>query len=477
MSAAFLPVILAGGAGTRLWPLSRAASPKPFMRLPDGQTLLQKAYRRAAALPETAEVLTIARREYYFQLRDEYSAAGSQARACYLLEPQGRNTAAAVAFAALYAQDAYGAEAELLILPADHLIEDEEACAAAVAQARELARQDWLVVFGITPTAAETGYGYIKAGEPIAGKVSSARAALRFAEKPDAATASRYLAEGDYFWNAGMFCFTAGAVLAAMERHCSDILAKAQACWTATDRSREPIELAKDPFDELPDISIDYALMEKADRIAMVPCSFGWSDIGAWPALAKLIAPDGSGNRLWGEVLALECQDSFIHSEHHLVAALGVQDLIIVDTPDATLVAHKDKAQEVKKVVATLNARGHESARLHRTVIRPWGSYTVLEEGQRFKIKRIVVKPGASLSLQMHHHRSEHWVVIAGMARVVNGEREIFVRTDESTYIPAGTAHRLANPGKIDCVMIEVQTGDYVGEDDIVRLEDNYGRC
>lgn len=471
-----IPVILSGGAGTRLWPVSREAHPKPFIQLPDGQSLLQKTFLRAAGLDGVGEILTVTNRDYYFKTKDEYLACEAQITPTFLLEPCGRNTAPAVALAALRVATVHGPAATLLVLPADHLIADLPAFAAAVASASALASEGFLVTFGIQPTAPETGFGYIEAGE----KLGAGKAVLRFVEKPDAAIAAGYLAAGNFYWNSGMFCFQAGSLLAAMETVCPEVLDAAHACWSSTqekaDAGAAMIELEPASFAAQPDISIDYAVMERAVAVAVVPCDLGWSDIGSWNALRDLVAPDENGNRALGDAVLLDSKNTFVQSEHHLVAAIGVDDLIIVDTQDAVLVAHRDKTQDVKKVVQQLKQNGHEAYRLHRTVSRPWGTYTVLEEGPRFKIKRIEVKPGASLSLQMHHHRSEHWVVVSGMAQIVNGEEEIFIGTDESTYIPAGTRHRLSNPGVIDCVMIEVQTGDYVGEDDIVRFEDKYGR-
>lgn len=472
--SAFVPVILSGGAGTRLWPVSREALPKPFIKLPDGESLLQKTLKRAAALPGVAEVLTVTNRDHFFLTRDEYGATDGLPPLDYLLEPCGRNTAPAIAAATLQVAGRFGADAVLLVLPADHLISDQAAFGAAVAQARQLATAGWLVTFGIRPTAPETGFGYIEAGPPIG---AAGHAVARFVEKPSLDKAETYLAAGNFTWNSGIFCFAAGAMLDALRAHAPELLAAVEATLAATDFAKPPPVLAADPFRQVPDISIDYAVMEKAGKVAVVPASFDWSDIGSWNALAELTAADADGNRVAGEAVLVDAANCYVQGEDRIVAAIGVDNLLIVDTADALLVADRTRAQDVKSVVQQLKLTAHDSVRHHRTVHRPWGSYTVLEEGLRFKIKRIVVKPGASLSLQMHHHRSEHWVVIAGMARVVNGEREIFVRTDESTYIPAGTAHRLANPGKIDCVMIEVQTGDYVGEDDIVRLEDNYGRC
>lgn len=470
-----IPVILSGGAGTRLWPVSREAHPKPFIRLSDGQSLLQKTFLRAANLPGVDEILTVTNRDHYFKTKDEYLECNAGVKASFLLEPCGRNTAPAVALAALRIAEFHGPETVLLVLPADHLIADLAAFGFAVAAACDLAGQECLVTFGIQPAAPETGFGYIQAGDGI----GVGRKVVRFVEKPDAAKAAEYIAAGNFYWNSGMFCFQAGALLSAMEAACPDTLQAARACWAATrDKGADVamVELDSASFAAQPNISIDYAVMETANNVAVVPCDLGWSDIGSWNALRDLVAPDESGNRSLGDALIVDSRNTFVQSENHLVAAVGVEDLIIVDTEDAVLVTHKDKSQDVRKIVDQLKQHGHQAYRLHRTVSRPWGTYTVLEEGKRFKIKRIEVKPGASLSLQMHHHRSEHWVVVAGMAKVTNGDREILIRTDQSTYIPAGTAHRLSNPGVIDCVMIEVQTGDYLGEDDIVRYDDCYGR-
>lgn len=471
--SAFIPVILSGGAGTRLWPVSREALPKPFIKLPDGESLLQKTLKRAVALNGVSEVVTVTNRDHYFLTRDEYEQTPDLPPLGYLLEPFGRNTAPAIAAVTRHVADKHGADAVLLVLPADHLINDLAGFSAAVDKARILAVDGWLVTFGIQPTAPETGFGYIEAGAPVGNGFRVAR----FVEKPSRNRAAEYLAAGNFTWNSGMFCFSAGTMLEALRTNDPVLLETVDATLAATDFARQPPVLAADSFRQVPDISIDYAVMEKAEKVAVVPANFDWSDIGSWNALAALTQADASGNRVAGEAVLVDAANCYVQGEDRVVAAVGVNNLLIVDTADALLVADRERAQDVKAVVQQLKLTAHDSVRHHRTVHRPWGSYTVLEEGERFKLKRIVVKPGASLSLQMHHHRSEHWVVIAGMARVVNGEREIFVRTDESTYIPAGTAHRLANPGKIDCVMIEVQTGDYVGEDDIVRLEDNYGRC
>lgn len=467
-----VPVILSGGAGSRLWPVSRELHPKPFIRLADGQSLLQKAFLRGAQLPNVSEVLTVTNREFFFKTEDEYREVNAaKVATSYLLEPFGRNTAPAIAAAALHVANAHGPDALMLVLAADHLISDQQAFQQAVSRATELAAQGKLVTFGIQPLQAETGYGYIEAdGNKV----------LRFVEKPNREKAKEYVASGRYFWNSGMFCFSAGAMLRQMELHCPDILAATRACVAqsrlAEGKGFAQLELNADCFAQVPDNSIDYAVMEKSSDVAVVPCNIGWSDIGSWTALGDLITPDKEGNRVVGDALLYEARDCTVQGSGRLIGAVGVDNLIIVDTPDALLVASKARAQDVKHVFAQLKAKGHEAHKLHRTVHRPWGTYTVLEEGAGFKIKRIEVKPGASLSLQMHHHRSEHWVVVSGQAAVVNGENEISLASNESTFIPAGHRHRLHNPGQVPCVMIEVQTGYYLGEDDIVRFQDHYGR-
>lgn len=475
-----LPVVLSGGAGTRLWPVSREGHPKPFMKLADGESLLQKSYRRAAAIDHVSEILTITNRDYYFKSKDEFQSVQPRtgtASASFLLEPCGRNTAPAIALGALYAADFHGPDTVLLVLPADHLIRDQAAFAGNVQQAVPLAASGKLVTFGIKPTAPETGFGYIECGAPCE---NGGRIVARFAEKPSPENARAYLQAGNYLWNSGMFCFSASTMLSQLEKHAPDLYGKALACWRASrdtaGDARRMVEIDADTFAELPDISIDYAVMEKSSEVAVIPAEFDWSDIGSWNAISELTPPDEAGNRVVGEAVLVNTSDCYIQSEDRLVATVGLENLVIVDTPDAVLVARRDQTQDVKQVVRQLKQMAHESYRLHRTVSRPWGTYTVLEEGSRFKIKRIEVKPGASLSLQMHHHRSEHWVVVNGVAKVINGEQEYLINTNESTYIPAGHQHRLENPGVIDLVMIEVQSGEYLGEDDIVRYQDIYGR-
>jgi mannose-1-phosphate guanylyltransferase/mannose-6-phosphate isomerase len=474
-SGKLIPVILCGGAGSRLWPVSRELHPKPFIRLANGQSLLQQAWLRGAMLPEVTEVFTVTNRELFFKTEDEYrEISGTVYKGIsnsFILEPFGRNTAPAIAAAALQLLGSHGDDAILLVLAADHLIADQGAFAEAVAQAKNLAQQGKLVTFGITPEGPETGFGYIEA---------SGTTVLRFVEKPSLAEAKEYVASGNYLWNSGMFCFSAGTVLREMEIYCPAILAATRTCLEEARRAEgkgvTQIEIAAENFDQVPDDSIDYAVMEKSKNVAVVQCSIGWSDIGSWRALGDLINPDGDGNRIEGEALLHDVKNCYIQSKDRIVGAVGVNNLIVIDTPDALLVADRNCVQDVKHIYAKLKFQGHETHKVHRTVHRPWGTYTVLENQPRFKIKRIEVKPGASLSLQMHHHRSEHWIVVSGMARVVNGDNEMFVAANQSTYIPAATKHRLENPGIVDLVMIEVQCGDYLGEDDIVRFEDVYGR-
>lgn len=465
-----LPVILCGGAGSRLWPVSRERHPKPFIRLADGQSLLQKAFLRGAHLPGVADMLVVTNRELYFKMEEEFQAVKPEGCAVsYLLEPVGRNTAPAIAAAAMVAARHYGDDVILLALAADHVIANEQGFTQAVRRAAALAQQGKLVTFGITPTSPETGYGYIETdGEKV----------RRFVEKPDFQTAVSYVQSGNFLWNSGMFCFTARAMLQQLQVHSPGVFAATQKCLQASSGAETAkCELDEKLFAAVPEISIDYAVMEKSDCVGVVACDVGWSDVGSWNALGELEPCDASGNVVSGEALLHDTKNCYIRSSDRMIGTVGLEDMIVIDTPDALLVAKKDRSQDVKHLFASLKQRGHDAHLTHRTVHRPWGTYTVLEEGSRFKIKRIVVKPGASLSLQMHHHRSEHWVVVTGTAKVRNGEREYLVAANESTFIPAGNHHRLTNPGVIDLVMIEVQSGDYLGEDDIVRLEDRYGRA
>ncbi|MBD9413561.1 mannose-1-phosphate guanylyltransferase/mannose-6-phosphate isomerase [Pseudomonas sp. PDM16] len=473
-----VPVILSGGAGTRLWPVSREDHPKPFMRLPDGQSLLLKTYLRAADLTGVGgEIVTVTNREHYFESKDHFAEAGIPGcRSRFLLEPQGRNTAPALAVAALVLAAEHGEDVVMVVMAADHLIQDLAGFKKATNHAVQLAKQGYLVTYGIRPTAPETGFGYIEAGDTL--DDFGGCQVKRFVEKPDVATAQAYLDSGRFLWNSGMFCFTAGNLIRELQEHAPELLAQARDCVAHSGGTSEAWqEMHRDSFVALPDISIDYAVMEKSSRVAVVPASFDWSDIGSWNALAQLVEPDDEGNRAQGSCIFVDSRNTYVQTQGRLVATVGVDDLVVVETPDAILVSRADRAQEVRQVAKRLKQENHEAYRLHRTVSRPWGTYTVLEEGSRFKIKRIVVKPGAALSLQMHHHRSEHWIVVQGMARVVNGDNPLLISCNESTFIPAGHKHRLENPGVIDLVMIEVQSGEYLGEDDIVRFEDQYGRA
>ncbi len=475
---ALIPIILSGGAGTRLWPLSREAAPKPFMTLPDGETLLAKTVSRAALLPDVAGLITITNRDYYFHTKDVYAGANVALpeHIVYLLEPFGRNTAPAVALGALAAESFAGSDATLLVLPADHLIRDTSAFVDAVECAAALASAGWLATFGIQPSRPETGYGYIELGEAL--DIAGGFRVKRFIEKPPLADATAFVATGLHAWNSGMFCFTPAAILEAFARHAPAVLDAVRPVWHALKGQPKSAMLEIDSalFAAVPDISIDYAVMEKADNVAVVRGAFDWSDVGSWQAISALSEPDASGNRGQGARVSIATRDTFVHAEDRIVATVGVEDLVIVDTPDAVLVAHKDHLQRVREVVGELKLRGHDAYKLHRTVSRPWGAYTVLQEGPGFKIKRIEVKPGATLSLQLHHRRSEHWVVVNGEAEVTNGERNYTIRANESTFIPVETRHRLGNATSEPLVMIEVQCGDYVGEDDIVRFDDKYGR-
>ncbi len=469
-----IPVILSGGAGTRLWPMSRRAYPKPFLRLASGDTLLGRTLARALAVADADEVVTVTAADYRFLTADEYARSATRSfRSRLLLEPAGRNTAPAIVLAALDIAERHGDDAHLLVLPADHLIDDLDAFVHAVASARALARDGFLVTFGIRPTSPETGFGYIRAGTELPGGF----AIDAFVEKPDLATAEGYLAAGNYFWNAGMFCFGARQLIDAAAQACPDVLEAARACLARTVREVDAVAFDKDSFLAQPDISIDYALMERATRRAVVPAGFDWSDIGSWNALGELTRPDAAGNRVQGEVIVVEGEGNYIQSEGRLVAVVGVHDLVIVDAGDAVLVADRHRVQSVRHVVETLRQRQHYAAQHHLTVHRPWGSYTVLEDAEDCKVKRLTVKPGGVLSLQRHQRRSEHWTVVDGTARVRIGDEEMLLVRNQSTYIPMNTLHRLENPGTTDLHLIETQCGDYFGEDDIERLEDVYGRC
>jgi mannose-1-phosphate guanylyltransferase len=474
------PVILSGGAGSRLWPVSREGHPKPFMKLANGRTLLEGVYFRAANLPGVVsrngkpDLLTVTNRDYYFMSRDELAKANAEGS--FLLEPFGRNTAPAIALAAHCLLSKYGENVIMLVLASDHLIQNEEAFAGCVRKACNLAKEGYLVTFGIQPTAPETGFGYIEQGDPVL----DGYLVKRFVEKPNPKMAQQYVDQGSYLWNSGMFCFKAKTFLEELQKHAPEIAAHAVNCWAAIpNNSNESIylEIPQSIFESAPNDSIDYAVMERSGKVAVVPGSFGWNDIGSWNAIRDLTIPDNANNRAIGEAIFVNSSDVFIQSEDRLVAAVGLSNIMIIDTPDALLVANPDNAQDVKTVVKKLKELKHDTAKLHKTVVRPWGTYTVLEAGIGFKMKRIEVRPGGRLSLQMHHHRSEHWVVVSGEATVVNGGEVFTIKANESTYIPAGHQHRLENKTDNELILIEVQCGAYLGEDDIVRYEDKYGRA
>ncbi len=470
-----IPVILSGGAGTRLWPVSRKAYPKPFMQLADGKTLAELTFDRALEIATEDEVVTVTSRDYYFLCKDIYkkNSRCDIEKQTFLLEPTGRNTAPAIALAALKIQQSHGDDAIMIIMPSDHLIKDSASFNSAVTEAAELAGQGYLTTFGIYPTAPETGYGYIKAGE----KLNSQAAVIeQFVEKPSLEVAKSYLASGDYSWNSGMFAFQVGSLLKAMQETAEDVLNESRNCFASTDTQNNQIEFELSQFMQLPDISIDYAVMEKAEKRAVVDSRFDWNDIGSWNAMASLSDSDDSGNRIEGKAITVDSQNCYIRAGDRLVATVGVSDLMVVDTTDAVLIAHKDKSQGVKDVVQFLKAKDHEAAVYHKTVHRPWGSYTILEDEDDCKVKRLVVKPGQVLSLQLHHKRSEHWTVVSGTAKVRVGDDEFMLEANKSVYIPVETLHRLENPTDTDIALIEVQCGSYFGEDDIERFEDIYGR-
>lgn len=473
-----IPCIIAGGSGSRLWPVSRETMPKPFMRLEDGQSFLQKTFLRVAALNTQGPILTVVNRELLFRLNDEYSAVNTSNLALELiLEPFGRNTAAAVVLAALQVQSRWGETAQILVLPADHLIEDQEAFVQAVEHAKALAGQGFLVTFGLKPQYPETGFGYIEQGAAIE---QDGYQVKRFVEKPDILTAEKYIADGRYLWNSGMFCMQVSTLLSEFEKHNPELLKLVQDSWlqarTLTDKKTTQVEVSATEFNKVPDASIDIALMEKSDKVAVVPCDLGWSDIGSWLSVSELTAPDANGNRVIGDTVLHDVSNCYIDTPSRLVAAIGVQDLIIVDTPDALLITDKNRSQDVRVISKQLKKLKHPAYIGHRTTVRPWGMYTELIAAGRYKIKSILVKPKASLSLQAHYHRSEHWVVVSGTAEITKNTEKFLLNTNESTYISIGEKHRLRNPGLVDLVIIEVQCGEYLGEDDIVRYEDIYGR-
>ncbi|KAF1704168.1 mannose-1-phosphate guanylyltransferase/mannose-6-phosphate isomerase [Pseudoxanthomonas kaohsiungensis] len=463
-----LPVILSGGSGTRLWPLSRESYPKQFLPLTGELTMLQATWHRVAPIAGRAP-LVVANEEHRFVAAEQLQQVGAKPQAI-VLEPVGRNTAPAIAIAALEATRD-GDDAILLVLPSDHVINDESAFQHAVKQALPAAAAGKLVTFGIVPAGPETGYGYIKAA--AGGEV---RAVERFVEKPDLATAEGYVASGEYFWNSGMFLFKASRYLAELQKFNPTILEASRHAWEQAKRDSDFVRLDKAAFAAVPSDSIDYAVMEKTADAALVPLDAGWSDVGSWTALREVSPQDAQGNAHHGDVIAIDCRNTYAYGER-LIALVGLDDVIVVETADAVLVGKGERMQEVKEVVARIKRDKRSEATWHRKVYRPWGAYDSIDNGDRFQVKRISVKPGATLSLQMHHHRAEHWIVVSGTAEVTRGEEVILLTENQSTYIPLGVTHRLKNPGKLPLELIEVQSGSYLGEDDIVRFEDTYGRA
>ena len=461
------PVLLSGGSGTRLWPLSREAYPKQFLPLAGDDTMVQATWRRVEALADLAPIV-VANEEHRFLVAEQLRQVGAPVPAI-LLEPVGRNTAPAIAAAALQAM-AGGADPLLLVLPSDHVVRDVAGFQRAVREASSAAEAGALVTFGIVPDAPETGFGYIQAeaGDGL-------RQVLRFVEKPDAATARSYLDAGGYYWNSGMFLFRASRYLEELARFRPDIVDAVRAAHAAARHDGDFVRLDKDAFRACPSDSIDYAVMEKTADAMVLPVDIGWNDVGSWSALWDVAERDADGNAHHGDVIAVDSRNSYAYAQR-LVALVGVDDIVVVETDDAVLVARKDKVQEVKQVVARLKQEQRSQAVLHREVHRPWGSYDSVDNGGRHQVKRIKVKPGAALSLQMHHHRAEHWIVVSGTAKVTRGDETLLLSENESTYIPLGVKHRLENPGKVPLELIEVQSGSYLGEDDIVRFEDVYGR-
>jgi len=496
-----IPVILSGGSGSRLWPLSRSLRPKQFLGVTEERSLFQATLARLQGLLPKVAPIVVANTDHRFLVADQCLQMGVTPHTL-ILEPVARNTAPAIAVAALQAlaqlekkqssssqargQTDSGVPAVespvLLVLPSDHVITNTEAFHAAVRAGYEVARSGSLVTFGIVPTYPETGYGYVKATSDTTlangqGAATAARPVAAFIEKPNLATAEQYLREGGYFWNSGMFMFRADTFLQELAAHNPAMAGACQRAHTTATRDMDFLRLDAEAFGHSPSDSIDYAVMEKTNKAMVIPLDAGWNDVGAWPAVWQLQTQDAQGNATRGDALLQDAQNCYVHADHRLVALVGTQDLVVVETSDAVLVAHKDKAQDVKKIVEALKANGRPEADLHREVFRPWGAYDSIDHGDRYQVKRITVKPGARLSLQMHHHRAEHWIVVSGTAKVTIGEKEQLVAENQSVYIPIGEKHCLENPGKLPLELIEVQSGSYLGEDDIVRFEDRYGRA
>jgi mannose-1-phosphate guanylyltransferase/mannose-1-phosphate guanylyltransferase/mannose-6-phosphate isomerase len=464
-----IPVILSGGSGTRLWPLSRGHYPKQFLPLVSDHTMIQETMLRLTGLEGLKAPIAVCNEDHRFMMAEQLWEIGVKP-AAIILEPVGKNTAPAVAMAALTAASG---DDILLVLPADHVISNLAAFHKAIVQAKALAAQGFLVTFGVVPSEPETGYGYIKRDSSQQGAAFNVAA---FVEKPDADTAKHYFQSGDYFWNSGMFAFKAASFLSELEKFNPEMLSVCRQALNAAKVDLDFVRLDKELFSKCPADSIDYAVMERTDKAVVIPLDAGWNDVGSWSALWDVTVKDPFGNAIHGDVLTVDTRNSFIHAENKLVAVIGVQDLVVVETDDAVMIAPKDRVQEVKQIVAQLKERGRSEADVHRKCYRPWGHYDLVDSGDRHQTKRIVVKPGGKLSIQKHHHRAEHWVVVKGTALVTKGDEKLLITENESTYIPLGIVHCLENPGVIPLEIVEVQSGSYLGEDDIVRFGDQYGR-
>ena len=465
-----IPIIMAGGSGSRLWPLSRQMFPKQFLTLHGKSSMLQATAERLSNI-EHEPAIVICNEEHRFSVAEQFRLNNIE-NGGIILEPIGRNTAPAIALAALHAIK-NGKDPLLLVLAADHVIKDEHAFADSVKKAKKYAEAGKLVTFGIVPTAPETGYGYIKRGEA---QKHECHSVVKFVEKPDKTTALSYLATGDYYWNSGMFLFKASRFLEELKAHRPDILAACENAMANTQTDLDFIRVDKVAFEACPDDSVDYAVMEKTADAVVVPMDCGWSDVGSWSALWEVSNKDENGNSFKGDVLDFNTKTSLVYAQDKLVATIGLEDIAIVETKDAILVSKLGEVQKVKEIVEQLKTEERPEFKHHREVYRPWGSFDSIDNGERFQVKRITVKPGAKLSVQMHHHRAEHWIVVSGTAKVTNGDKDLLLTENQSTYIPVGVIHALENPGRVPLELIEVQSGSYLGEDDIVRFEDKYGR-
>ncbi|MEQ1720630.1 MAG: mannose-1-phosphate guanylyltransferase/mannose-6-phosphate isomerase [Nitrosomonas sp.] len=471
------PVILSGGSGSRLWPLSRANYPKQLLPLADKETMLQVTLHRSMALPGAQAPIIVCNDEHRFLIREQCEAIGSKPEAIYL-ESVGRNTAPAIALAAFHLAQS-NSDATMLVLPADHVIDDQETFTQAMETAIIAAQHGYLVTFGISPHSPETGYGYIKIGDGVELTKPVQLSIYRiqsFCEKPQLETAQAYLQQGGYLWNSGMFVFTAGNYLQQLQRHRPDIYTAAKQAWQQRTTDLGFVRPNREIFTTCPSESIDYAIMQTTDQAVVVPAQFGWSDVGSWNSLWQISPKDKNDNFSSGDTLIMDTRRSYVRAENRLVSVIGLEDVIVVETADAVLVMHKSKADQLKSAVQHIGSNHRKEHLDHLRIHRPWGWYEGIDKGERFQVKRIMVKPGEKLSLQMHFHRAEHWVVVSGTAKVIVEDKAMLFAENQSTYIPFGKPHRLENPGKIPLHLIEVQSGAYLGEDDIVRFEDSYGR-